>query len=265
MKKMFAALFCTALLPFSGCTSVAEIAGYDTQTLNEDAAKNYTQLVQEAKNQRVIDTSSRTARRIQAVFQRMKPYAERANQTGIPFQWQMTVIKSDELNAWAMPGGKMAFYTGLADKLKLDDDEIAAIIGHEITHALHEHSKRDVGQKVLTGLAVELGGRAAQRYTGWSADTVGLAAGILGEYGIDKPFSRSQEYEADAGGLMLMAQAGYNPEAALGVWRKMNAQENNNTLLHTLLSTHPGNNDRMEAMQKLLPQALAVYRQNKRR
>lgn len=264
-KTLGAVLLSLALSQLTGCTAVADMAGYDSQTLNQQAEKNYMQVVREARSKGVVDTASPTARRIQAVFQRMKPYAEQANRTGVPFQWQMTVIRSDELNAWAMPGGKMAFYIGLAEKLQLNDDEIAAIVGHEMTHALHEHGKRDVGQKVLTGLAVELGGRAVQGYTGWSADTVGLAAGILGEYGVDKPFSRSQEYEADAGGLMLMAQAGYHPEAALSVWQKMNRQADNNHLLHTILSTHPANNDRLQAMRKLMPQALEIYRQSRRK
>ncbi|MDO4696885.1 MAG: M48 family metallopeptidase [Neisseria sp.] len=263
MQKILGAfLLSLGLLQLPACTAVADMAGYDSQTLNRQAEKNYMQAVREARSKGLVDNSSPTARRILAVFQRMKPYAEQANRTGIPFQWQMTVIKSDELNAWAMPGGKMAFYTGLAEQLKLSDSEIAAIIGHEMTHALHEHGKRDVGQKVLTGLAVELGGRAVQGYTGWSADTVGLAAGILGEYGVDKPFSRSQEYEADAGGLMLMAQAGYHPEAALSVWQKMNQHADNNSILHTILSTHPANNDRLQAMRKLMPKALETYRQS---
>ncbi|MDO5058537.1 MAG: M48 family metallopeptidase [Neisseria sp.] len=265
MKKLLSALAVSAALTVSGCGTVAEVAGFNTQALNADAAKSYAKVVGEAQGKKTVDTTSRTARRIQTVFNNMKPYAERANKTGVPFDWQMTVIKSDELNAWAMPGGKMAFYTGLADKLKLTDDEIAAIVGHEMTHALEEHSKKDAGQKVLTGLAVQLGGAALQGYTGWSADTVGLAAGILSEYGVDKPFSRHQEYDADAGGLFLMAEAGYNPEAALSVWRKMNQENNNNNMLLTMLSTHPSNNARLEAMQKLLPQAMEIYQRSKRK
>ena len=82
----------------------------------------------------MLDTTSQTSRRIQTVFNRLKPYANQANQTGVPFQWQMSVIKSNELNAWAMPSGKMAMYTGMVDRLKLSDDEIAAVIGHEMGH-----------------------------------------------------------------------------------------------------------------------------------
>ena len=102
------ALFTAAALTATGCTSVADMMGYDTATLNASAAKSYTQVVQQAQDKRVLDTTSQTSRRIQTVFNRLKPYANQANQTGVPFQWQMSVIKSNELNAWAMPGGKMA-------------------------------------------------------------------------------------------------------------------------------------------------------------
>lgn len=258
MKKL-SVLVVASIVAVSGCTTVADMAGYNSNTLNTEAAKYYAQVKQQAQKQRVIDTTSKTAKRIQTVFQRMKPFAERANRTGVPFNWEMTVIRSDELNAWAMPGGKMAFYTGLVEKLNLTDAEIAAVVGHEMTHALQEHSKRDAGQKILTGLAVQIGGAVLQSQTGVSADAVNLGSTILSEYGVDKPFSRSQELQADAGGLHLMAQAGYNPEAALTVWQKMNQVNDNNHVLNAILSTHPNHNARIAAMRKLLPQVMPIY------
>ena len=119
-----------AILALTGCTSVADMVGYDTASLNETAAKNYSQVVQQAQSQRVLDNTSQTSRRIKTVFERLKPHANQANQTGVPFNWQMNVFRGNELNAWAMPGGKMAMYTGMVDRLKLTDDEIAAVIGH---------------------------------------------------------------------------------------------------------------------------------------
>ena len=120
----------------AGCTSVADMVGYDTAALNEGAERNYTQVVQKARSQNALDVSSPTAQRVHRVFFRLVLYANRANRTGIPFNWQMNVIRSNELNAWAMPGGKMAVYTGMVERLQLTDDEIAAVIGHEMTHAL---------------------------------------------------------------------------------------------------------------------------------
>ncbi|WP_274572341.1 M48 family metallopeptidase [Neisseria leonii] len=264
MKKRLLAAALAAVMTLGGCTGVAEMAGYNSAALNQEAAKSYRQVIGQARQQRVVDSTSRTAKRIQTVFMRLKPYAERANTTGVPFAWEMTVIRSEELNAWAMPGGKMAFYTGLAEKLNLTDDEIAAVVGHEMTHALNEHGKQEAGQKILTGLAVQLGGAVLQAKTGVSSDTLNLGAGLLSEYGINKPFSRSQEYEADAGGMRLMAQGGYNPEAALTVWEKMNRINDNNNALNAIVSTHPNNNARIEAMRRLLPEMRGIYAQSRR-
>ena len=180
-----------AIMALTGCTSVADMVGYDTASLNEAAAKNYSQVVQQAQSQRVLDNTSHTSRRIKAVFERLKPYANQANQTGTPFNWQMNVFRGDELNAWAMPGGKMAMYTGMVERLKLTDDEIAAVIGHEMTHALLEHGKKAIGGQVLTGL----GGSILAGASGVDANIVGLGTDLLAS----KPFSRHQESEADAG------------------------------------------------------------------
>lgn len=258
MKKLMAYLLLMGSV-LTGCSTVAELYGYNTQVLNEQAAKNYLIVQQEAKQKSTIDTTSPTARRIQAVFQRMKPFADQANQTGVPFQWEMTVIRSNEVNAWAMPGGKMAFYTGMVNKLNLTDDEIAAVVGHEMTHALEEHAKKQYGQEILTNLAMKQGTKLLKSKANIDAGKIDKVAEILSEYGIGKPFSRSQESEADAGGLRLMAQAGYNPEAALSLWTKMNAINNNNDIVSAITSTHPTNNNRLEAMRKLLPEVMPIY------
>lgn len=253
------ALCLASVLSVSGCMAVAEMTGADSQSLNAQAAKSYAQVVNTAQEKGVLDTTSQTSRRVHTVFNNMKPYAVAANKTNVPFDWQMNVIRSDELNAWAMPGGKMAVYTGIVEKLNLTDAEIAAIIGHEMTHALHEHSKKDAGQKVITGVAAAVIGSVASAYTGTDLSSItNIAAGL----GIDKPFSRSQESDADMGGLHLMAQAGYNPEAAVSVWQKMNQANNNNNVVLSILSTHPTNNARIDAIRKALPNVMPIYQQS---
>ena len=254
-NKIKNALLLTTITTLAGCTTVADMAGYSSSSLNADAAKNYSQVVSSASSQGAVDNKSNTAIRVKNVFNRMKPYADRANTTGVPFDWQITVIRSPELNAWAMPGGKMAFYTGVVEKLKLTDAEIAAIMGHEMTHALSEHSKKDAGQKILTSLALQLGGAAIQQKTGLNAEAMSL----ISDYGLDKPFSRNQESQADAGGLRLMAQAGYNPEAAVGVWQKMEAANGRSNTIVTLMSTHPNSGQRIAKIQALLPEVMPVY------
>lgn len=249
-----------------GCSTVADMVGHDTHSLNMAAGQSYQQVLQEARSKRAIDTTSATARRVQTVFKRMRPFADEANQTGVPFDWQMTVIRSNELNAWAMPGGKMAMYTGLVERLKLSDAEIAAVIGHEMTHALNEHSKKAVGQQVLTGLALEVGGQILASQTGISSGTLSTSQQLLSEYGIGKPFSRHQERDADRGGLVLMAKAGYDPNAAISVWEKMNAANNSgNGLIAGLMSTHPTNNDRISDIRKQLPSVMPIYEQSRKR
>lgn len=255
VNKIRNAILVTTLTTLVGCTTVADVAGYNTAALNNDAARSYSQVISKAKSQGVIEKNSSTAIRVDRVFNRLKPYADRANTTGVPFNWEMTVIRSPDLNAWAMPGGKMAVYTGIVEKLNLTDAEIAAIIGHEMTHALAEHSKKDAGQKILTGLALQLGGAKIQAKTGLNAEALGL----ISDLGIDKPFSRSQESEADAGGVRLMAQAGYNPEAAVSVWKKMEAVNGRSNTIVTLMSTHPNSQQRIDKIQSLLPEVMPLY------
>lgn len=230
-----------------------------TQSLNQEAEASYASVKAEARQKNVLDTSSATAKRIHAVFNRMKPYAERANKTGVPFQWEIIALRSDELNAWAMPGGKMAFYTGLVEKLNLNDDEIAVVMGHEMAHALQEHSKSDRTVGAVTGIVGGLANVALQVTTGVNAgDLIGLGSDLI----VTKPFSRSQETEADEVGLLLMAETGYNPEYAPNLWAKMSQASGNNSL--SIFSTHPSNAERQENLKRLVPEAMKVYKANKR-
>ena len=156
---------------------------------------------------------------VNTVFNKLRPYADQLNQTGTRFDWQLAVLKSDQVNAYVAPGGKVVFYTGIVNKLNLTDAEIAAIMGHEMVHALEEHSKQKIGAQALTDLALGIGLSAAGVGQG------GAAAAQLGsQIGIGLPYSRNLESRADQGGLMLMARAGYNPNAAITLWEKMSTK-----------------------------------------
>lgn len=250
IKKIGASAF--LLTTLAGCVS--------TQSLNQEAAQSYAQVKQQASSKGAIDNTSNTSKRIHKVFNRMKPYAEKANNTGVPFNWEITVLKSDEMNAWAMPGGKMAFYTGLVGKLNLSDDEIAAVMGHEMSHALLEHGKSDRTFSTITGLATQMGNiaLASQGISTGSVDVLGTGVDLIAS----KPFSRSQETEADELGLMLMARAGYNPSAAPNVWVKMSKATGSSE--GSIFSTHPSNADRQENLTRLLPEAMKVYQASRK-
>ncbi|OTG80089.1 type I deoxyribonuclease HsdR [Acinetobacter sp. ANC 4558] len=244
-------------LGLSGCATFAELTGNDSATLNMNAAQDYQAMVDSAKSQKALDTSSATYKRINAVFLKMKPYADQMNETGHKFDWKLSVLKSNDLNAFVMPGGKVVFFTGIVNQLKLTDAEIAAIMGHEMTHALEEHSKSKAGATALTNLAVNAGKSYASSKLGeQGADAIDLGS----KYGIGLPYSRNLESRADRGGLMLMAKAGYNPEAAVTVWQKMNQiDSSNNAALAKFTSTHPSNNDRIADLKKSMTEAKAVY------
>ncbi len=228
----------------------------DTQQMNLHAEQGYAQMKQ--KNAKAIDTTSATAKRIHAVFNRMKPYANEANTTGVPFKWEITVFRTNELNAWAMAGGKMGFYTGLVEKLNLSDVEIATVMGHEMAHALLEHNKASYNMNMATGLFGAVADAAATAALG--VDTQGLmTAGT--DLIANKPFSRSQETEADEIGLILMAKAGYDPSQAPKLWEKMSKAGGSGG---GIFSTHPSNAERQENLERLIPEAMKVYKASKR-
>ena len=244
---------------FAALAGVVLTSCADSASINQQAASSYTQEMGNMRAHGVIDTSSKTAKRVHAVFNKMVPYADQANETGQQFNWQINVIKSKELNAWAMPGGKMAFYTGLVDTLQLNDNEIAVVMGHEMAHALKEHGKAKVNFGMATNIAASLGHAALSTVIGSSASE--LAIGLTKDFALDKPYSRSAETEADEVGLMLMARSGYNPQVAPGLWQKMaKASGGSKGALDVLASTHPSDESRQENLQRLLPEAMELYK-----
>ncbi len=220
MNKKLVLSFCAAsAITFSGCTTVADMAGADTATLNATAAKVIARWCKMRVTRGSWTPVQVPINVLIHVFQRLEPYANQMNQTGQPFTWQLAVLKSDQINAFVAPGGKVVFYTGIVNKLNLTDAEIAAIMGHEMVHALEDMPKSKIGAQALTNLALNIGLSAA----GSNVGQLGAAAAQLGtQMGVGLPYSRNLESRADQGGLMLMARGGYNPQAAITLWEKMN-------------------------------------------
>ena len=234
----------------------------DSASINQQAAMGYRQMISEAKAKGQLDTQSRTAQRVHKIFNKMVPYANAENHTGQPFNWQIEVIKSKELNAWAMPGGKMAFYTGLVESLNLKDDEIATVMGHEMAHALKEHGKKKANMGQFTDVLAGVAHVVLSTQIG--SDGSAVVVGLTKDWALDKPYSRSAETEADEVGLLLMAKSGYNPQAAPGLWDKMQkASKGSQSVLDKLSSTHPSDKDRQENLLRLMPEAMALYQKSK--
>ena len=245
-------------LGYSAFLATMIVACATTESINQEAAQSYAKVKTQAHQQNAIDTSSTTAKRVHAIFHKMKSYAEQENETGVPFHWEITVLRSDELNAWAMPGGKMAFYTGLVERLDLSNDEIAVVMGHEMAHALKEHGKSDRTFSTISGIVGVIADAAVTASTGVNTEGL-LSTGV--DLIATKPFSRSQENEADEVGLMLMAKSGYNPSAAPNVWIKMSKANGDSGL--SIFSTHPSNADRQENLARLVPEAMKIYKARK--
>ncbi|MBE6418178.1 MAG: M48 family metallopeptidase [Akkermansiaceae bacterium] len=173
---------------------------------------------------------------------------------GSNYKWDFQVFQSNEQNAFALPGGKVAVYSGLMD-LMHNEAELAFVVAHEIAHVYARHG----GERVSWGYIKTLGATALS-----ATDNSDLRQlyDLAADYGVMKPFSRSNEYEADQIGLLLMAKAGYNPKAAVEFWSRFTEGKTTGTL-SGLMSTHPRDEDRIEALNEFMPTALEAYNKAK--
>ena len=200
-----------------------------------------------SRNPAEIEPVQRVAERIIAAAKQSK-YAKRAES----FQWEVTVIKADGTkNAWALPGGKIAVYTGIFPEAK-NENGLAAIMGHEVVHALARHGAERVSQHTAADLGMRIAGAALNM----KPLTHTLAMQALG-IGVLLPFSRGHESEADYIGLLLAAEAGYDPRESVGLWKRM--AKSSKGAPPEFLSTHPSHDTRIQELQKWMPEAMARY------
>ena len=228
-----------------------------TDEVNQMYAQSYQQTLGEASTKGMLDKTSATAKRVQAIADRLIVQAPKFRPDAAQWKWEVNLIKSDELNANCGPGGKIIFYTGLIDKLKLTDDEIAAVMGHEIAHALREHGREAMSK----AYGVEMARQGAGALFGLGQDSLALADTVV-QYSMTLPNSRSNENEADLIGLELAARAGYNPNAAITLWNKMaKASEG---APPEFMSTHPASSSRIASLQAAIPKVMPLYQQAKK-
>ena len=233
-------------------TSVAEEMQLGAQAYSQ--VKNDPK-VKQSQDPREIEPVKRVAARIIEAAKRSK-YAEMAKQ----FQWEVTVIKDDKtMNAFALPGGKIAVYTGIFPVAKTEAG-LAAVLGHEVTHALARHGAERMSQGQLTNAALQVIGAAA----GASGMNPVLSQGAMAalgagaQVGVLLPFSRSHESEADYIGILLAADSGYDPRESVHLWERME-QLSGGGGPSEFLSTHPGHETRIAQLKKWMPEAMAIY------
>ena len=217
------------------------------------SAISYNEQNQKAREKNILVTSGPTYNRLKTISNRLIQQTSVFRDDTRQWNWQLTLINAPILNATCAPGGKITFYTGLIDQLNLTDDEIAAIMGHEIAHALREHGRERLSQAMAQNAVTSIALAVAGPY-GSAVNATNQAA----QYILVLPNSRQNESEADAIGIELAARAGYNPQAAISVWQKMNkATEGKNP--PEFLSTHPSGDTRIEQISELLPSVQPLY------
>jgi predicted Zn-dependent protease len=222
------------------------------EQLERAATQQFNQMKRDAANKGALAPAGHPQLvRLQTIADRLLPHSVRWNRQATNWEWEVALFHSKSVNAFCMPGGKIGFYTGILDQLKLTDDEVAMIMGHEMAHALREHARARVAKSTLTGIGA-----------GLLSSMLGL--GDVGRMAVDYgaqltilKFSRDDESEADLVGMDIAARAGYDPRAGITLWRKMSAASKGAP--PQWLSTHPSGNNRIAEIDRQLPAALPLY------
>jgi len=226
-----------------------------SEQLDQVAAQSYTKLRETATAKGELNTNPELTRRVRTIAARIEPQTKVFRADAPAWPWEVNVISSKELNAFCMPGGRIMFYSGLITQLDLSDDEIAIVMGHEIAHALREHSREQVSQAMAAQAGIGVGG-ALLGLPGGATDIANQGYQAL----VATKFSRRDEDEADRIGLELAARAGYDPRAGVTLWQKMETASKGDRPPE-FLSTHPAEANRAQTIQSLLPTVMPLYQQ----
>jgi predicted Zn-dependent protease len=223
--------------------------------MDRSAAAAYQKVIGEQTPKGNVNRDPKQVERVRGIAKRIILQTEVFRKDAPGWKWEVNVLTSPEINAWCMPGGKIAFYTGILEKLELTDDEIAAVMGHEISHALREHGRERASQQ----LATAVGATAVGAVLGIGQAGTDLA-GVVGQVTYLLPYSRIHETEADRMGVELAARAGYDPRAAIVLWQKM-AKMSGGGGPPALLSTHPSNEERIKDLGEFSQRVMPLYEQ----
>lgn len=218
--------------------------------------QQYGQLVANARAKgALLPEDHPETQRLRRIFRDLEPFAAKFNPRAKDWKWDVNIIRSRQINAFCMPGGKIAFFTGILDSLKLTDDEVAMVMGHEIAHALREHARERMAKQTLTNI----GTIAVGVLVGGNAGELARVGGGL----LTLKFSRDDEREADLIGMELAARAGYDPRSGVGLWEKMSQAAKGQPF--EWFSTHPSSTSRIEAIKANLKDVLPLYEAAKAR
>ena len=223
-----------------------------SDTVNRSAAKAYAQVLAEAQKKGQLNRDAGQLQRVRAIANRLIPQTGAFRADAPSWHWEVNVITSKDVNAWCMPGGKIAFYTGLIEKLQATDEEIAAVMGHEIAHALREHGRERASQAMAQGIGISVVG-ALLRLPGGAQD---LTQTVL-DLTFNLPNSRTDEMEADRIGVELAARSGFDPRAAVTLWEKMSKVGGSQP--PQFLSTHPSHASRISDLQVNAGKVIPIF------
>jgi predicted Zn-dependent protease len=225
------------------------------EKLEREAGQQYNAMLREAASKRALAPNEHPqVRRLRAIANRLIPHATRFNPRALEWRWEVNLIGSKQINAFCMPGGKIAFFTGILETLKLTDDEVATIMGHEIAHALREHGRERTAQSNIAK-GVTLGASVISQIMGYG-DLGGHLASAGAKLTLLK-FSRGDETEADLVGMELAARAGFDPRAGIKLWEKMATASKNQP--PQWMSTHPSHQTRIQEIRRNLDRTLPLY------
>jgi predicted Zn-dependent protease len=244
-------------VPITGREQLSLVSSEQMQTMSLDAYRDFLSKNEVVRGTPEAEQVNRVGGRIKTAVERY--FAERNMSARLSgYQWEFNLIKDPTANAWAMPGGKVAVYTGILP-ITRGDNGLAVVMGHEIAHVVAEHGNERMSQALVTQMGgMALGVALSERSEG-TKKLFGAAFGVGTQVGVLLPYSRLQESEADHLGLIFMAMAGYDPREAVGFWQRMDAQKDGGSVPE-FLSTHPAGSTRVEDIRSLIPEAMKYYK-----
>ena len=264
MKKITAIIAATLALTISGCATTTKdsVSGVKRSqfmllpagSVDKMSAQAYQQTLGEAEKKKTLNADPAMLARVRGISNKLIAQVGVFRPDAAKWAWEVNVEKNDQLNAYCMPGGKIMVLSGLVEKINATDDELGAVIGHEIAHALREHGRERMSQAYVQQFGLQA---LAAFVTGSAGAAIAQGAGMGSQLFFSLPNGREQEREADRMGLELAARAGYNPDAAVTLWQKMSA--GNKGAPPEFFSTHPASENRIKDLKALAPKVRPLY------